>query len=287
VRPGIARYDGHAQWYDETFSASLKDEEVAFLRESLGPGRGQACLDVACGTGRFGRILAEVGYRPAGFDISADQLRFARPRLAAVVRADARLLPVRDASVAAAAGMFFHTDVEDFGAVVSEVARCLRPGGRFVYLGLHPCFVGPFVYRMAEAEDLALNFATGYGTSGWADRGSGDGSVIGGRVGFHHKTLANFLEAFARAGLAIRAVREFYTAGHAVLPWNLAVATEKYATTTANPPSSRPAAAPALRVVPTRSASGPPHHRVSLPPFVGVRTHDHGLAPEPGALSRI
>src|SRR5262249_44498594 len=156
--------------------------------------------------------------------------------------------------------------VEDFGAVVSEVARCLRPGGRFVYLGLHPCFVGPFVYRVAESEHLALNFATGYGTSGWADRGSGDGSVIGRRVGFHHKTLANFLEASPRAGLATRAVREFYPAGHAVLPWNLALATEKYAPTTANPPPSRPAAAPALRVMLTRPALSPPHHRVYLPP---------------------
>jgi hypothetical protein len=103
------------------------------------------------------------------------------------------------------------------------IARC------FVYLGLHPCFVGPFVYRMTESQDLALNFATGYGTSGWADRGSGDGSMIGGRVGFHHKTLAAFLDAFAWADLAICAVQEFYTAGQVILPWNLAVATEKYA----------------------------------------------------------
>lgn len=223
----IARYDGHARWYDENLSASLHPEEESFLRDALGPGGGQVCLDVACGTGRYGRLLAEAGYRAVGFDISADQLRFARPRLAAAVRADARFLPVGDASVTVAAGMFFHTDVADFAAVVREVARCLRPGGRFVYLGLHPCFVGPFVYRLAEAEDLALRFATGYGQAGWADRGSGDGSHIAGRVGFHHKTLASFLEAFARAGLNIRATREFSTSGHPVLPWNLAVVTEK------------------------------------------------------------
>ncbi len=222
----IARYDGHAQWYDETFSASLNPEEEAFLREALGPGGGQVCLDVACGTGRYGQLLAAAGYRAVGFDISADQLRFARTRLGAVVRADARSLPVPDASAGLAVGMHFPTDVEDFAAVVREVARCLRPGGRFVYLGVHPCFVGPFVYRMTEAEDLALSFVTGYGRVGWASRGSGDGSRIGGRVGFHHKTLASFLEAFAQAGLTIRAAREF-SAGHVVLPWNFAVVTEK------------------------------------------------------------
>jgi hypothetical protein len=37
--------------------------------------------------------------------------------------------------------------------------------------------------------------AVGSGTGGWASRVSGDGSRIGGRVGFHHKTLASFLQA--------------------------------------------------------------------------------------------
>ncbi len=223
----IARYDGHARWYDETFSAPLHPEEESFLRDALGPGGGRVCLDVACGTGRYGRLLADAGYRVVGFDISADQLRFARPRLAAAVRADARFLPVRDSSVDLAAGMFFHTDVADFAAVVRDVARCLRPGGRFVYLGVHPCFVGPFVYRLTESQDQALSFAPGYGETGWADRGSGDGSHVGGRVGFHHKTLASFLEAFATACLSIRAAREFPKGGHPVLPWDLAVVTEK------------------------------------------------------------
>jgi SAM-dependent methyltransferase len=143
------------------------------------------------------------------------------------VRADIRALPVANASVGMATGMFFHTDVEDFARVVREVARCLRPGGRFLYLGLHPCFVGPFVYRLTEQQDLALSFGAGYGTVGWADRGSGDGSMIGGRVGFHHKTLTSFLQAFATAGLAIRAVREFSVPGHAVLPWNMAFLASK------------------------------------------------------------
>ena len=223
---GIVRYDGHAEWYDDTFSASRHPEEESFLRECLGTGGGEVCLDVACGTGRFGPVLADAGYRAVGFDISADQLRFARRRLAAV-RADARSLPVPDASVTLAIGMFFHTDVEDFGAVVYEVARCLRPGGRFIYLGLHPCFVGPFVYRLTEHEDLTLSFGAGYGATGWANRGSGDGSMIGARVGFHHKTLASLLQAFAESGLTIRTVREFFIPSHAVLPWTMAFLTEK------------------------------------------------------------
>jgi SAM-dependent methyltransferase len=226
VGPGIARYDGNAEWYDEIFSAFHTEAAESWLRECLGPGGGAVCLDVACGTGRSGRVLRETNYRALGFDISAEQLQFARTRLAAAVRADARRLPLPDASADVATGMYFQTDTEDFAAVVCEVARCLRPGGRFAYLGVHPCYVGPFVYRLDEQQDQTLTFTAGYGTVGWAGRGSGDGSKIGGRVGFHHKTLASFLQAFGDAGLVLRSVREFVPAG-AILPWDLALLAEK------------------------------------------------------------
>jgi SAM-dependent methyltransferase len=231
VGPGIARYDGHAEWYDETFSAFHTEAAESWFRECLGPGGGAVCLDVACGTGRSGRVLREADYRAVGFDISADQLRFARSRLVAVVRADARRLPASGACADVATGMYFQTDTEDFAAVVREVARCLRPGGRFAYLGIHPCYVGPFVYRLDEQREQSLTFTPGYGTAGsgtggWADRGSGDGSKIGGRVGFHHKTLASFLQAFGDAGLILRSVREFVPPG-CILPWDLALLAEK------------------------------------------------------------
>jgi SAM-dependent methyltransferase len=226
VRPAIARYDGHSDWYDETFSASHRAEQEAWFREILGDGGGAVCLDVACGTGRAGGLLRDAGYRAVGFDISADQLRFARNRLAAAVRADARRLPVPGACADVATGMYFQTDTEDFAAVVGEVARCLRPGGRFAYLGVHPCYVGPFVYRLDEQRDQSLTFTPGYGAVAWAARGSGDGSSIGGRVGFHHKTLASFLAAFGDAGFIVRAVREFTVPG-GILPWDLALLAEK------------------------------------------------------------
>jgi hypothetical protein len=86
--------------------------------------------------------------------------------------------------------------------------------------------VGPFVYRLDERQDQSLTFTPGYGTVGWASRASGDGSKIGGRVGFHHKTLASFLQAFGDAGFVLRSVREFVPPGR-ILPWDLAILAEK------------------------------------------------------------
>jgi ubiquinone/menaquinone biosynthesis C-methylase UbiE len=167
---GAARYDGHSVWYDQTFSGFHPPrDEVAFLRQALGAGGGEVCIDLACGTGLCAQPIADAGYRPVGFDISADQLRFARRRLGAVVRADACLLPVRDESVAVVVGMFFHTDLEDFAVVARHVMRCPRPQGRFIYAGLHPCFIGPFVDRTREADECRLHFPPGYRRGGRSD----------------------------------------------------------------------------------------------------------------------
>jgi SAM-dependent methyltransferase len=222
-----ARYDGHSEWYDQHFGSSHRPaEELAFLREALGTGHGQVCVELACGTGLWTQPIAEAGYRTAGFDLSADQLRFARRRHASVARADVCSLPVRDESVPVVVGMFFHTDLEDFAAALRQAARCLRPGGRLIYVGLHPCFLGPFVNRTAESAEHRLQFLPGYGTVGWANRGSGDGSGPGGRVGFHHKTLASFLGAVASSGLSIRDVQEF-SSGGVILPRNIGLVAEK------------------------------------------------------------
>lgn len=127
---GAPRYDGHSEWYDQTFSVfHPAREELAFLAQALGTGNGQVCIDLACGTGLCARPIADTSYRSAGFDISGDQLRFARRRLGAVARADACFLPVRDESVSVVVGMFFHTDLEDFAVPCKsslEEASCFH-----------------------------------------------------------------------------------------------------------------------------------------------------------------
>jgi hypothetical protein len=52
------------------------------------------------------------------------------------------------------------------------------------------------------------------------------GTGLGGRVGFHHKTLASFLGAIASSRLRIRDVREF-SGGGVVLPRHIGLIAEK------------------------------------------------------------
>jgi SAM-dependent methyltransferase len=218
----VARYDGVADWYDETFSSyGSEDGAAGRLADRLGAGTGRTLLDVACGTGLHFGLVERRGWRVVGVDLSADQLRLARQR-ASVVRADGQVLPFGDDSFETVVATFIHTDVDDFGAVLSEVARVLVPGGRFVYLGLHPCFVGPFVVRSDEAVARQLTFTAGYGDSRRVHAGSGGTTGLGlnRRVGAKWLPLTEFLEAFLSSGLRICRFSEF---GGVIVPWNVEV----------------------------------------------------------------
>jgi ubiquinone/menaquinone biosynthesis C-methylase UbiE len=85
-----------------------------------------------------------------GVDASADQLRLAKQRVqrvATLVQGDATRLPFPASSFALVVSAFTHTDMEHFAALAAEASRVLKPDGRFVYVGLHPCFKGPLPNR--------------------------------------------------------------------------------------------------------------------------------------------
>jgi SAM-dependent methyltransferase len=215
---GVARYDGLAEWYDEHLQGfTLRWTDA--LRDLLGPGPGR-CLDLGCGTGLHFATLAELGWTTTGIDLSADQLRLAAARDDAVevVQGDASSLPFADATFDAVASIFTHTDIDDYPGAVREGMRVLVPGGRFVHLGLHPCFVGPFARQMPEDEVPVL--FPGYRDTAWTDDAPGFREGLRRRVGMRHLPLADLLQAFVDAGLELD---QFAEPGDGVFPHVFAV----------------------------------------------------------------
>jgi SAM-dependent methyltransferase len=204
---GEARYDGLAEWYEQ-FRPALPEHELEALRRLLGRGSGR-CLDLGCGTGVPTEVVAELGWSVVGVDISADLLGIARGRGLEVVEAPADALPFEDASYDAAVSFWTHTDIDEFPAAVAEVARVLRAGSPFVYMGVHPCFVGPHSLFL-EAQGVP-ELSTGYRQTGRYD-GSAfgvenpDGVRV--RVGAVHLTLHDLFAAFTEAGLRIERFEE-------------------------------------------------------------------------------
>lgn len=95
--------------------------------------QGSYVLDLASGTGDFVRALAAAGHHSVAADFSANMLAQARgehPR----IQGDAAELPIRDGVFDAATCGFALRNFSDLRAVISELARVLRPGGRVALL---------------------------------------------------------------------------------------------------------------------------------------------------------
>jgi SAM-dependent methyltransferase len=141
-------------WYDGFFGADylrifspvLPDErtagEVNAVVERLGLPPGARLLDLCCGQGRHAVPLARLGYRVTGLDLSrrllerAAGLAAGQGQRVGLVQGDMRRLPFADASFDAVLNLFnafgyLEDDAQD-ELVLGEVARVLRPGGRFL-----------------------------------------------------------------------------------------------------------------------------------------------------------
>ena len=203
--PHAARYDGVVDWYEE-FRPALSDVEMGVLERYLGPGPGR-CLDLGCGTGVAIPTLKRLGWTVVGVDVSEGMLERARAHGAELVRAAGDALPFADAGFDAVVSIWTHTDVDDFPAVVREAARVLAGTGPLVYVGAHPCFVGPHS-RFIAAEGVP-ELHPGYRSTDRYD----DGPAIGpeglrARVGATHLPLGPFLGAFLDAGFRIERFEE-------------------------------------------------------------------------------
>lgn len=201
----VSRYDAHVNWY-ETFRPSLSDDETDVLGRMLGRGRGR-CLDIGCGTGVAIPELVRLGWTVTGVDISEEMLSRARGFGAEVYRASGDSLPFDDASFDAAVSIWTHTDVDEFPAVLGEARRVLRPGAPFVYIGAHPCFVGPHS-RFIAAEGVPT-LHPGYRRTERYDNGPAIGpDGLRARVGAAHLPLDLFLQSFLGEGFDIQAFEE-------------------------------------------------------------------------------
>ena len=154
VRANRRWWDGASDWYQEEHGAFLGDARFLWGPEGLyedeahllGAVTGKRVLEVGCGAAQCSRWLAKQGADVVAFDLSSRQLQHARriddaagaPPLL-LVQADATVLPFADESFDIACSAFGAVPfVADSAAVMREVARVLRPGGRWVFAVTHP-----------------------------------------------------------------------------------------------------------------------------------------------------
>jgi ubiquinone/menaquinone biosynthesis C-methylase UbiE len=216
VRASRSWWDEQAADYYDEHGAFLGDRDFLWgpegLRESavglLGAVRGRRVLEIGCGGAQCSRWLAGQEATPIATDLSMGQLTQAA-RLneqtgvaVPLVQADAQVLPFADESFDLACSAYGALPfVADSAAVMREVARVLRPGGRWVFATTHPfrwCFLddpGPagLVVESSYFDRRAYVEQDEDGTATYVE---------------HHRTFGDRIREIVAAGLALLDVVE-------------------------------------------------------------------------------
>jgi len=141
-------WEAHAEWWQREFTEGVDPEYteqiLPMIVEHLDAG--SRVLDVGCGEGQVARVATEVkGCRVVGVDPAVTQVAEARRRGGGptYLQGSAMALGVAAASFDAAVACLVFEHIAEVDAALDEVARVLRPGGRFLFLLNHPLLQTP------------------------------------------------------------------------------------------------------------------------------------------------
>lgn len=159
-------WGGVSEWYDEylqdedTYQAKVIAPNLIRLLNVDGFENGQVVLELGCGQGYFMRHVLDnlsrgVNIDFHGVDISKELLGFAKADLgefATFTESDAaKLSAFKNESVDIMYSVLALQNMSDLSAVVGEIKRVLKKGGRFIGVINHPSF------RIPKQSDWHFN----------------------------------------------------------------------------------------------------------------------------------
>lgn len=213
-----AWWDGEARDYYAEHGAFLGDEQLVWGPEGwteqdlriFGDGRGLVGLDVlefGAGAAQGGRWVASQGARVVASDISLGMLEVGHEidrrdhRDLPLVQADAGRLPFADESFDLAFSAYGAVPfIADTAALMRELARVLRPGGRLVFSTTHP-----FRWAFPDVPDKSGLVAQYdyFDTTPYVERAGGVVTYVE-----HHRTLGGRVRELVAAGLMVQDIVE-------------------------------------------------------------------------------
>lgn len=140
-------WEKHAQWWIDGFTNGVDpeyEEQIIPLAVSeLSAFRN--IVDVGCGDGQIARALAALGCNVLGIDPTPLHIEIAQQRGGGPVYelGSATAIPVPDESQDAVVACLVFEHIDEVDAAIAEVARVLKPGGRFSFFLNHPLLQTP------------------------------------------------------------------------------------------------------------------------------------------------
>ena len=212
-------WDQASRWYDSLVGMSGSDYHQTIVMPGvlklleLKPGR--RVLDLACGQGVFSRFLLEKKINPEGLDSSEELLRMARSRSIKLIpyhlgnAGDAKVLNGQEFDGIAC--LLAVQNIEKIEPVFQNVARWLKPKGKFVMVLTHPCFRIPRQTHWGWDEDKKIEYRR-------VDRYANEMKIpiltppFVDRVNYtmtYHRPLQNYFSALLKAGLYVDCLEEW------------------------------------------------------------------------------
>ena len=202
-------WEEHASWWIEGFTEGAdpeyEDQIIPLIvGELAGVGR---VLDLGTGDGQIARALAATGCDVVGADPTTNQITVAAERAGGprYVQAGASALPFGDASFDAVLACLVFEHIDDVDAAIAEVARVVRPGGRFTFLLNHPLLQTP---DSGWIDDHMVEPPEQYWRIGpyLREAETVEQVELGVWIRFLHRPLSRYLNALADAGLVHRVI---------------------------------------------------------------------------------
>ena len=209
-------WDADADDYLVEHGSDIGDADFVWcpegLRESdaglLGPVAGRRVLEIGCGSAPCARWLAMQGAAAVALDLSRGMLEHAAELGRAtgipvpLVQAGAEHLPFADATFDAACSAFGGVPfVAEPDRVMREVARVLRPGGRWVFAVNHPM---RWMFSDDPGEDGLVVRQSYFDRTPYVEvDDSGAATYVE-----HHRTIGDRIRDIVAAGLVVEDVVE-------------------------------------------------------------------------------
>lgn len=223
-------WGGVSKWYDEylqdddTYQAKVIAPNLIRLLNVGGFENGNVILELGCGQGYFMHYVLDnlsqgVKIDFHGIDISGELLKIAEKDMAGVAtftKADAaKLTTIQDKSIDVMYSVLALQNMNDLSAVIGEVKRVLKTGGRFVAVINHPAFripkqsdwyfdkdrnaQGRVVYTYMSDKKFAIDMHPGLSAQGEKKEET---------FSFHHP-LQYYTKVFAKHNFSISKLEEW------------------------------------------------------------------------------
>ncbi len=205
-------WEEHAGWWQDGFTGGVDpeyEEQILPLAVEVLDGC-ERVLDIGCGEGQVARRLAGTGASTViGVDPSRAQLAEARRRGGGpfYARAAAESLPFPDGRFDAVVACLVFEHIRAVDAAIAEVARTLRPGGRFAFFLNHPLLQVP---NSGWIDDQILDPPEQYWRIGpyLVEDESIEQVAPGVFLPFVHRPLSRYVNALAGNGLVVTRMEE-------------------------------------------------------------------------------